>query len=33
LATPVGGAAFIAGWLMLAYTGRSLQVAPRSDAR
>ena len=33
LATPVGGAAFIAGWLMLACTGRSLQVAPRSDAR
>mgnify|MGYP001133499183 CR=1 FL=1 len=32
-ATPFGGAAFIAGWLMLACSTWRLPVAPRSDAR
>jgi uncharacterized membrane protein YgdD (TMEM256/DUF423 family) len=33
IATPFGGAAFIAGWLMLACSTWRLPVAPRSDAR
>ena len=32
IVTPVGGIAFIGGWLVLAFTARSLQVAPRSNA-
>jgi len=32
-ATPFGGAALIAGWLMLACSSWSLRIAPRGDAR